>query len=187
MKQSDHIDLKQFLAAFFAFTVLAGIAHAAPRLLPFQGHLTNAEGEAIDGEAKVVQFKIYDAPVSGTAIWAGEVHKLSVNKGLVNTVLGTKTAFPERYGSGDGKLIFSEPLYLEITVDAQPQGTAGHGVIDPADPPLLPRQVILPVNHALQADRATEAVHALQADSAAKADNAINAARNCFRYYIKIN
>ncbi|MEZ5326867.1 MAG: phage tail protein [Verrucomicrobiales bacterium] len=119
-------------------------ALAAPALLPFQGHLTAADGTALDGGAKVVQFKIYDAPVSGTAVWAGEVHKLSVNDGLVNTVLGTKTAFQDTYGPANSKkVMFSEPLYIEITVDANDDNT-----ITAADPPLLPRQVLLPANFA---------------------------------------
>ncbi|MBK1835053.1 tail fiber protein [Roseibacillus ishigakijimensis] len=120
--------------------LLAGDVAATPQLLPFQGHLTDAGGNAIADGAKVVQFKIYDAPVSGTAVWAGEVHKLSVNGGLVNTILGTKTAFSETY-SGGAKVMFSEPLYLEITVDAD-----GSETITAADPPLLPRQVLLPSN-----------------------------------------
>ncbi len=146
---------------------------AAPKLLPFQGHLTNAEGEVVDGEAKIVQFKIYDAPVSGNAIWAGEVHKLSVNQGLVNTLLGTKTAFPDRYGPGEGTVMFSQPLYLEITVDAQEPGTDGHGEINAADPPLLPRQVILPAVHAKTADQATNADHAQVADRSTVTDQLI--------------
>ncbi|MEZ5324651.1 MAG: hypothetical protein R3F19_06280 [Verrucomicrobiales bacterium] len=94
-------------------------ALAAPQLLPFQGHLTAADGSALDDVAtKVVQFKIYDAPVSGAAVWVGEVHKLSVNAGLVNTVLGTKTAFQDTYGpANNNRVMFSEPLYIEITVD----------------------------------------------------------------------
>jgi len=114
----------------------------APRLLPFQGHLTSAAGEVVPDGAKVVQFKIYDAPVSGSAIWAGEVHKLSVNQGLVNTVLGARTAFPATYAGG-AKVTFSEPLYVEVTVDAN-----NDGIITPADPPLLPRQILLPANFA---------------------------------------
>jgi len=110
---------------------LASSALAAPPLLPFQGHLTQSNGEAVEDGAKVVQFKIYDAPVSGNAVWAGEVHKLSVNKGLVNTILGTKTALAE--------VDFAETLYLEMTVDANSDDTITAG-----DPPLLPRQVILP-------------------------------------------
>jgi len=131
----------------------------ADRLLPFQGHLTDSSGVMVADGVKVVQFKIYDAPVSGNAVWAGEVHKLSVNRGLVNTILGTKAAFPERYGAEDGITMFSEPLYLEITVDADNSGSIG-----PSDPPLLPRQVMLPANFAI------EASHALEADTADFAD-----------------
>jgi len=125
---------------------------AAPPLLPFQGHLTQSNGDAVDDGTKVVQFKIYDAPVSGNAVWAGEVHKLSVNKGLVNTILGTKTAFPPTYSEG-AKVMFSEPLYIEITVDADDSQT-----ITAADPPLLPRQVLLPANfaHVAHSVRATD-------------------------------
>ena len=85
-----------------------------------------------------MQFKIYDAPVSGNAVWAGEVHKLSVNKGLVNTILGTKTSMEQ--------VDFAQILYLEMTVDAN-----GDSVITAADPPLLPRQVILPAVFAQEA------------------------------------
>ena len=126
-------------------------ANAAPKMLPFQGHLTQSNGDAVDDGTKVVQFKIYDAPVSGNAVWAGEVHKLSVNQGLVNTILGTKTAFPGNYAEGV-KIMFSEPLYMEITVDANSSET-----ITAEDPPLLPRQVILPANFAHVAMRAVDA------------------------------
>jgi len=125
-----------------ALLTITEICLAAPQLLPFQGHLTSAAGEVVPDGSKVVQFRIYDTPVSGSAIWAGEVHKLSVNQGLVNTVLGTKTAFSETYAGGS-KVTFSEPLYVEVTVDADDDGT-----ITAADPPLLPRQILLPANFA---------------------------------------
>ncbi|MBK1835054.1 tail fiber protein [Roseibacillus ishigakijimensis] len=115
-----------------------GNSQAQNTLLPFQGHLTGADGQPVVDGAKVVQFKMYDAPVSGTAVWAGEVHKLSVNEGLVNTMLGTKTSL-----SG---VDFSNSTYLEITVDAD-----GDGAITAADPPLLPRQVIVPAVFAAEA------------------------------------
>ncbi|MBK1835057.1 tail fiber protein [Roseibacillus ishigakijimensis] len=118
-------------------------AKASPQLLPFQGHLTDASGSAIADGAKVVQFKIYDAPVSGTPVWAGEIHKLSVNGGLVNTILGTKTSLSD--------VDFAESLYLELTVDADDSET-----ITAADPPLLPRQVLLPAVFASEAGEARE-------------------------------
>src|SRR5688572_2598665 len=65
-------------------------AHGDTKLLPFQGRLTDASGNGLADGAKVVEFKMYDAPTGGSVKWAGEVHKLSVNGGLVNTMLGSK-------------------------------------------------------------------------------------------------
>jgi microcystin-dependent protein len=85
-----------------------------------------------------VQFKIYDAPVGGQAVWNGEVQKLTINAGMVNTLLGTKADL--------SRVDFDRTLYLEITIDAD-----GNNQITPADPPLLPRQTILPAVFAKEA------------------------------------
>ncbi len=106
-------------------------------MVPFQGYLTGADGKAVADSDRTVQFRLFDAPVGGALVWTGEVHRLSVNGGLVNTILGTRVAIPSEYG--DSVPTFSRPLYLEITVDSEPNGT-----IDAADPPLLPRQALLP-------------------------------------------
>ena len=108
------------------------------KLLPFQGYLTSADGKSIDG-ARLLQFRIYDAPVGGKAVWAGEVQRLSVNAGMVNTILGSKNSLDT--------VNFGETCYLEITVDAN-----GDNIIDAADPPLLPRQIVLPSVFAREAE-----------------------------------
>ena len=113
-------------------------SHADSKLLPFQGRLTDASGAAITDGAKVVEFKMYDAPTGGNVKWAGEVHKLSVNGGLVNTMLGSK--------AGMGSVDFSTPSFLQITIDAN-----NDGQITAADPPLLPRQTVLPAVYAVVA------------------------------------
>ena len=110
--------------------LLISSSRADTKLLPFQGRLTDAAGNAIADGAKVVEFKMYDAPTGGNVKWAGEVHKLSVNGGLVNTMLGSK--------AGLGAVDFSLPCFLQITVDAN-----NDGQITAADPPLLPRQSVL--------------------------------------------
>ena len=112
-------------------TAFAAVAQA-PKLLPFQGRLTDQNGAAIPDGLKLVQFKIFDVPTGGASVWPGEVHQATVNGGLVNVLLGTKTLL-----SG---VDFNKQLYLEITVDIN-----GDNMITVADPPLLPRQVILPV------------------------------------------
>ena len=106
-------------------------AQTAPRLLPFQGRLTDQNGVAVSNGVRLVQFKIYDVPTGGSSVWAGEVHKATVNAGLVNLVLGSKTPFTG--------VDFDKTLYLEITVDIN-----GDSAITVADPPMLPRQIILP-------------------------------------------
>jgi microcystin-dependent protein len=101
------------------------------RLLPFQGRITGASGvDGVDG-VQTVQFKMYDAPVGGRAVWNGEVQRLTVNQGLISTVLGSKASLEA--------VDFGAPIYLEMTLDAN-----GDGQISLADPPLLPRQTVSP-------------------------------------------
>jgi len=86
----------------------------APRLLPFQGRLTDQNGNTFTNGVRLVQFKIYDAPSAGTAAWAGEIHRTTVNGGLVNVLLGTQTPFTG--------VDFDRTLYLAITVDVSGLG-----------------------------------------------------------------
>src|SRR5256884_5143234 len=67
---------------------------------------------------------------------AGELHRTTVNGGLVNVMLGIKTPL---------KFDFDQQLYLEITVDVSGPTGQPDNAITAADPPMLPRQVILPV------------------------------------------
>jgi hypothetical protein len=115
--------------------LLVSPSKADTKLLPFQGRLTDSGGAAIVDGAKVVEFKIYDTPTGGNVKWAGEVHKLSVNGGLVSTMLGSKASL--------GGVDFSASCFLQITIDANDDGQ-----ITAADPPLLPRQFVVPATYA---------------------------------------
>jgi hypothetical protein len=44
---------------------------ADTKLLPFHGRLTDAAGSAIADGAKVVEFKMYNAPTGGDVKWGG--------------------------------------------------------------------------------------------------------------------
>jgi hypothetical protein len=124
-------------------------AATVPKLLPFQGRLTDQNGVAISNGTKVVQFKIFAIPSGGSPVWAGELHRTTVNGGLINVVLGTKTPL-------DG-VDFSQPLYLEVTVDVSGPGGVPDNAITDADPPMLPRQLILPPLFAAQSITSHEA------------------------------
>jgi hypothetical protein len=137
MRTRLYFALAAALAVVFYFAQ-PNNSDAASRLLPFQGQLKDAQGNPVPDGAKVVQFKIYDAPVGGQAVWNGEVQKLTVNGGLVSTILGTKANL--------SAVDFNRDLYLELTIDANSDGQ-----ITAVDPPLLPRQSILPTVFAIEA------------------------------------
>lgn len=118
----------------------------APRLIPFQGRLTDPQGHPIPDGARLIQFQIYGEQTGGSPLWAGEVHRTTVNGGLVNVVLGSKNPLPSDRPDNPSRSFFDASLYLQITVD-----TDTNGVINQADPPLLPRQTILPVVFAQEA------------------------------------
>jgi microcystin-dependent protein len=146
MKTTSLLNLFALLA-FCAGQVQA--QSPAPRLLPFQGRLTDQNGTVVTNGVRLVQFKIYDAPSAGNAVWPGELHRTTVNGGLVNVLLGTKTPFPSTNAAGGQ--FFDQQLYLEITVDVSGPGRIPDGAITAADPPMRPRQVLLPVVFAKEA------------------------------------
>ncbi|MBI1842592.1 MAG: tail fiber protein [Verrucomicrobia bacterium] len=108
---------------------LPALAEDPHTLLPFQARLTAPEGGAIPDGSRVTRFQIFDSAIALNPVWAGEIHKATVNGGLINVMLGTKALL-------DG-LDFSRDLYLEVTVD-----TDGNGIIDKSDAPMSPRQLI---------------------------------------------
>ncbi len=114
---------------------------ASPKFLPFQGRLTDASGKPIADGVRLIQFRILDAPLGGNPVWLGETHRTTINGGLINVVLGTKAPL-------DGA-DFSRTLYLDIVVDAN-----GDNQITADDKPLLPRQALIPVPFAHDAESA---------------------------------
>jgi len=125
--------MKTFYICLFLFGFSFHLTAAdSSRLIPFQGRLTDASGRPIPDGVRPVQFQIFDAPSGGNAVWIGETHRTTVNGGLINVVLGTKTSLTS--------VDFNRTLYLEMVA-----GADGAGQIAPEDPPLLPRQAILPV------------------------------------------
>src|SRR6266487_4134594 len=109
------LQLWAITASLLAELATASFAEEAPRLLPFQGRLTDQNAIAVSNGVRLIHFKIYDLPTGGSPVWAGELHRTTVNGGLVNVMLGTKTPL-----SG---IDFNRQLYLEITVDVS--GPAG--------------------------------------------------------------
>ncbi|HAB18262.1 MAG TPA: hypothetical protein PLX89_00880 [Verrucomicrobiota bacterium] len=146
--------------------VVSASAQTVPRLLPFQGRLTDQNGMAVPDGVRLIQFKVFEEPSGGSPKWSGELHRTTVNGGLVNVILGTKSPFT-------ADVDFDRQLYLETTVDVSGPNGLPDNAITPADPPMLPRQAILPVVFAKESGLARSIVDGA-ITSAKIADGVIN-------------
>lgn len=125
-------------------------SHAAHRLLVagnreflcrcskinYQGKLTNAAGQLIDGTYSMT-FKLYAAASGGTALWT-ETHtsNVVVTNGLFNVMLGSTTSLTSVFQANDA-------LYLEIAIGTET---------------LAPRQEMASVGYALRADKTSSEI-----------------------------
>jgi hypothetical protein len=106
-------------------------AQAAPRLLPYQGRVTDAAGTPLNGQFQI-QFSLYSVSTGGSALFT-QADQVTVTNGLFSVVLGT--------GGFPSGLFDNGNLFVGIKVGA--------------DPEMTPRQQLLPVAYAL---RATEPI-----------------------------
>jgi len=100
---------KTFVVLLLAVIIGSAFAQELPRLINYQGKLTDPTGVAIDGTANIV-FRIYNAGTGGSLLWT-ETHSLTpVNNGLFDVILGTSTAL---------SLPFDEQYWIELVVDGE--------------------------------------------------------------------
>jgi len=107
------------------------MAWAIPAELPFEGKLSNAQGELISGSIQL-EFRIFENQEGGEALggWE-ESHDLEVEGGLVKLVLGSINSLPVEELGG--------PRWLEMTV------------VDGEGPERMPRLSLGGAAYALQA------------------------------------
>lgn len=135
-----------FMLALASLSILTE-GGETPRVLPFQARLVDASGKSLPDATATVQFQLFDKPTGGLKVWSGELHRVTVNGGLANLVLGTRNPFPLSRTNDAGAVLsfFDATLYLEVTVDsAGLPGGGSDGAITEADSPLGPRQILLP-------------------------------------------
>ncbi len=115
-------------AALWVSLIAAPLAAQVPRMLNYQGYLTDADGQPING-LESLTFRLYDAPIGGTMYWM-ETQNVIADGGLFNAVLGTVKLMPsDAFAAGE--------RYLGITVGS--------------DDELVPRQRVVSVGYAFAA------------------------------------
>ena len=97
--------LKLFLILYLVIFATFAFAQE-PQKMTYQGKLTDASGNAIDGSVEL-NFKLYDASSGGDLLWE-ESQQVEAHDGLVDVILGTVTPL---------ELGFGQLLWLGISVD----------------------------------------------------------------------
>lgn len=98
----------KLLPTILAILLAAAIPASAqiPRLMNYQGVLTDDVGVVVSDGSYSMTFRIYDVPSGGAPLWE-ETFDVIVSKGIFNAVLGYTTPVA---------LAFDEPLYLGLSV-----------------------------------------------------------------------
>ena len=153
---------KSYLAAVLCLLFIAGAVIAAqpsapkaetdaistPRLINYQGKLTDADGDPLTGTYDMA-FAIYNVEGGGIAAWSETQTDVVVTEGIFNVILGSVTPVS---GLPEGP-----DCYLGVTVET--------------DPEISPRTRLASVPYATMAQ---DADHAVTADGADLAANALN-------------
>ena len=123
---------------FLLFAI--NISAEVPKVINYQGYLTDDSGNPVAGESYLVKFIIYDAVSAGTEIWNSGYQPITTTSSLFTYQLGSNVAFPNG--------IFSDTnRYLGITI-----GT------DTEMSPRIKMSSIAYAYHSLQADSANIAL-----------------------------
>jgi len=131
-----------FLVAVVGLLV-CGLTYAdIPKLINFQGRLTDATGKFVPDGYYSVMFRIYTDSIGGSAKWS-ETQSVAVSKGLFNVILGSVTPIPDS--------IFNYPnTWLGIQVGA--------------DPEMTPRQRLSGLGYAYRGAKADTSSYSLNSD-----------------------
>ncbi|MBN1163063.1 MAG: hypothetical protein JXB45_00655 [Candidatus Krumholzibacteriota bacterium] len=101
---------RSILIMTIILTVLAMAAQGdIPRLINYQGVLTDPAGEAVPNGEYQITFRLYQAVTGGSPLWS-EIQTVTVSHGIFNALLGSVTALD---------IGFAEPYYLGIAVENQ--------------------------------------------------------------------
>lgn len=87
-------------------------ARAVPKLLNYQGYLTDTLGIPLDDSLDMT-FKIFDAATVGNKLWAETQNNVPVERGVFSVLLGNTTSIP------DTIFTKSTDRWLETTVETQ--------------------------------------------------------------------
>jgi len=113
--------MKKIVLALFLIVILTAPSLAAelPKLISFQGELTDASGRVVTG-TPAIEFKIYDVATGGAAIWTENHGAVMVSNGVFNVELGSITPLT---------LSFDTSYWVSINVDGDGEMLPRHRLL----------------------------------------------------------
>ena len=101
------IFFRRCLLLCFALAFSLGISAQIPKLISYQGFLTNNAGQALADGSYNVTIKIFDAASGGNELFS-ETHSVNLVNGIFNLAIGENTSL---------NLPFDQAYYVSTTVD----------------------------------------------------------------------
>jgi hypothetical protein len=139
------------LSVLLAVLICSQISYAQiPRMLSYQGVLTDSLGNPKPDGTYSLTFRLYDVESDGTALWT-EAKTLSVERGLFSTNLGDQVVF-------DPSVKFDRQYWLSVQVGSGAE--------------LSPRIVLSAVGYSLNSEKADTAQYARKAATPSLVDSA---------------
>lgn len=99
-----------FLGIAHGTGLLANPSGGVPKLINYQGHLTDAGGQPVTNKTYSIEFRIYDVSTGGTPLWS-ETQTVAVSGGLFNASLGGTNPLSTTFFAGN--------TYLEVVVEGE--------------------------------------------------------------------
>ena len=128
--------MKKFnLLMVFILATITFVQAQIPRLISYQGVLTDQQGAFIPDGTHSLTLKIYDVLAGGSAIYT-ETQNISISKGLFNINIGAINPIPFTIN-------FDKPYFLGVSVDFGAE--------------MAPRTILTSVPYSLRAERANVA------------------------------
>ena len=129
--------LRCIIAVGFAILLASSVGAVIPKMVNFQGVLTDTLGNQVPDGNYSVTFRIYDASSGGNVLWQ-EAQLIAVSGGLFNYLLGSATPIPDT-------VFRSSPSWLGIQLGL--------------DPEMSPRVMIVSVGYTYRAGNVRDTYH----------------------------
>ena len=99
------------ITLLFYFAVSQTAMGQIPQTISYQGVLTDANGNTVNGSRNFI-FRIYDDSTGGNLLWSEEQTSVPVSNGIFNVILGSNNRL---------NLPFDKPYWLAVAVGQSPE------------------------------------------------------------------